>query len=267
MAKFCIHCGRPLEEGEVCNCQSNVNPQDAVQQQNETLQSNNVQNQGTTNGSSTNQNVSSNELGNKIKFVFSKVLNMFKSPSATINEFIEKNDSQYGVIMMAINVIGIFVISLIQFLYLNSKLYNMLPVAQLVIIAVIIAAVSTFGFASLLFVFTNKAFKSDASLAHIFSINGVTSVLSICLQIVVILFTLLSAKFGLILSVISFIYTSVIFITNYNETVKLDTDKKTYALFITYGAIFIIQLIIFSMFVSSAISGTLGSFSSLFGSY
>ena len=152
MAKFCIHCGRPLEEGEVCNCQSNVKPQDAIQQPNETLQSNNVQNQGTTNGSSTNQNVSSNELGNKIKFVFSKVLNMFKSPSATINEFIEKNDSQYGVIMMAINVIGIFVISLIQFLYLNSKLYNMLPVAQLVIIAVIIAAVSTFGFASLLWV-------------------------------------------------------------------------------------------------------------------
>ena len=38
MAKFCIHCGRPLVEGEVCNCQSNVKPQDAVQQPNETLQ-------------------------------------------------------------------------------------------------------------------------------------------------------------------------------------------------------------------------------------
>ena len=24
MAKFCIHCGKPLEDGEVCNCQDNV---------------------------------------------------------------------------------------------------------------------------------------------------------------------------------------------------------------------------------------------------
>lgn len=40
---------------------------------------------------------------------------MFKSPSATIKEFIAKDDLHYGVIMMAINIIGIFIISLIEF--------------------------------------------------------------------------------------------------------------------------------------------------------
>lgn len=210
------------------------------------------------------QQAHSSELGNKIKFVFSKIAGMFKSPSATIKEFIAKDDLHYGVIMMAINIIGIFIISLIEFLYLNNKLYDMLPVAKLLLVTVIIAVINTFGAAGLLYAFTNKTFKSNTSIAHIFAIKGVTSVLSVCLQVVTIIFTLLSAKLGLVLSVVAFIYTSVIFIANYVETVKLDTDKKSYALLITYSIVFIVEVIIFYLFISSIVSGALGSVSSLF---
>ena len=210
------------------------------------------------------QQAHSSELGNKIKFVFSKIAGMFKSPSATIKEFIAKDDLHYGVIMMAINIIGIFIISLIEFLYLNNKLYDMLPVAKLLLVAVIIAVINTFGAAGLLYAFTNKTFKSNTSIAHIFAIKGVTSVLSVCLQVVTIIFTLLSAKLGLVLSVVAFIYTSVIFIANYVEIVKLDTDKKSYALLITYSIVFIVEVIIFYLFISSIVSGALGSVSSLF---
>ena len=210
------------------------------------------------------QQAHSSELGNKIKFVFSKIAGMFKSPSATIKEFIAKDDLHYGAIMMAINIIGVFIISLIEFLYLNNKLYDMLPVAKLLLVTVIIAVINTFGVAGLLYAFTNKTFKSNTSIAHIFAIKGVTSVLSVCLQIVTIIFTLLSAKLGLVLSVVAFIYTSVIFIANYVETVKLDTDKKSYALLITYSIVFIVEVIIFYLFISSIVSGALGSVSSLF---
>ena len=210
------------------------------------------------------QQAHSSELGNKIKFVFSKIAGMFKSPSATIKEFIAKDDLHYGAIMMAINIIGIFIISLIEFLYLNNKLYDMLPVAKLLLVTVIIAVINTFGAAGMLYAFTNKTFKSNTSIAHIFAIKGVTSVLSVCLQVVTIIFTLLSAKLGLVLSVVAFIYTSVIFIANYVETVKLDTDKKSYALLITYSIVFIVEVIIFYLFISSIVSGALGSVSSLF---
>lgn len=317
MAKFCMYCGRPLAEGEVCNCQNNANTQETAPQTADTnTQANapateanaqpdntNVQaqtaaqndyNQGANpnqnfnqGGPIPNQNFNqgfnqnyngnqgmpygaapqqahSSELGNKIKFVFSKIAGMFKSPSATIKEFIAKDDLHYGVIMMAINIIGIFIISLIEFLYLNNKLYDMLPVAKLLLVTVIIAVINTFGAAGLLYAFTNKTFKSNTSIAHIFAIKGVTSVLSVCLQVVTIIFTLLSAKLGLVLSVVAFIYTSVIFIANYVETVKLDTDKKSYALLITYSIIFIVEVIIFYLFISSIVSGALGSVSSLF---
>ena len=210
------------------------------------------------------QQAHSSELGNKIKFVFSKIAGMFKSPSATIKEFIAKDDLHYGAIMMAINIIGVFIISLIEFLYLNNKLYDMLPVAKLLLVTVIIAVINTFGAAGLLYAFTNKTFKSNTSIAHIFAIKGITSVLSVCLQVVTIIFTLLSAKLGLVLSVVAFIYTSVIFIANYVETVKLDTDKKSYALLITYSIVFIVEVIIFYLFISSIVSGALGSVSSLF---
>ena len=328
MAKFCMYCGRPLAEGEVCNCQNNANTQEAAPQATDTstqantqetdtnvqpndtnaqatdaqaqtaAQSNNNQgvtpnqnfnqggpvpnqnfNQGNPNqgGPVPNQNFNqgmpygaapqqahSSELGNKIKFVFSKIAGMFKSPSATIKEFIGKDDLHYGAIMMAINIIGVFIISLIEFLYLNNKLYDMLPVAKLLLVTVIIAGINTFGAAGLLYAFTNKTFKSNTSIAHIFAIKGVTSVLSVCLQVVTIIFTLLSAKLGLVLSVVAFIYTSVIFIANYVETVKLDTDKKSYALLITYSIVFIVEVIIFYLFISSIVSGALGSVSSMF---
>lgn len=331
MAKFCMYCGRPLAEGEVCNCQNNANTQEAAPQATDTstqantqetdtnvqpndtnaqatdaqaqtaAQSNDNQgvtpnqnfNQGNPNqgfnqgGPVPNQNFNqgynqnyngnqgmpygaapqqahSSELGNKIKFVFSKIAGMFKSPSATIKEFIGKDDLHYGAIMMAINIIGVFIISLIEFLYLNNKLYDMLPVAKLLLVTVIIAGINTFGAAGLLYAFTNKTFKSNTSIAHIFAIKGVTSVLSVCLQVVTIIFTLLSAKLGLVLSVVAFIYTSVIFIANYVETVKLDTDKKSYALLITYSIVFIVEVIIFYLFISSIVSGALGSVSSLF---
>ena len=317
MAKFCMYCGRPLAEGEVCNCQNNANTQETAPQAADTnTQANapaaeanaqpdntNVQaqtaaqndyNQGANpnqnfnqGGPIPNQNFNqgfnqnyngnqgmpygaapqqahSSELGNKIKFVFSKIAGMFKSPSATIKEFIAKDDLHYGAIMMVINIIGVFIISLIEFLYLNNKLYDMLPVAKLLLVTVIIAVINTFGAAGLLYAFTNKTFKSNTSIAHIFAIKGVTSVLSVCLQVVTIIFTLLSTKLGLVLSVVAFIYTSVIFIANYVETVKLDTDKKSYALLITYSIVFIVEVIIFYLFISSIVSGALGSVSSLF---
>ena len=328
MAKFCMYCGRPLAEGEVCNCQNNANTQETAPQTTDTnTQANapaaeanaqpdntnaqttdaqaqtaaqNDYNQGVTpnqnfnqggpvpnqnfnqgmpnqGGPVPNQNFNqgmpygaapqqahSSELGNKIKFVFSKIAGMFKSPSATIKEFIGKDDLHYGAIMMAINIIGVFIISLIEFLYLNNKLYDMLPVAKLLLVTVIIAGINTFGAAGLLYAFTNKTFKSNTSIAHIFAIKGVTSVLSVCLQVVTIIFTLLSAKLGLVLSVVAFIYTSVIFIANSVETVKLDTDKKSYALLITYSIVFIVEVIIFYLFISSIVSGALGSVSSLF---
>lgn len=317
MAKFCMYCGRPLAEGEVCNCQNNANTQETapqtadtntqanapaaeanVQPDNTNVQAQTAAQNDYNQGANPNQNFNqggpipnqnfnqgfnqnyngnqgmpygaapqqahSSELGNKIKFVFSKIAGMFKSPSATIKEFIAKDDLHYGVIMMAINIIGIFIISLIEFLYLNNKLYDMLPVAKLLLVTVIIAVINTFGAAGLLYAFTNKTFKSNTSIAHIFAIKGVTSVLSVCLQVVTIIFTLLSAKLGLVLSVVAFIYTSVIFIANYVETVKLDTDKKSYALLITYSIVFIVEVIIFYLFISSIVSGALGSVSSLF---
>lgn len=317
MAKFCMYCGRPLAEGEVCNCQNNANTQETAPQTTDTntqanapaaeanAQPDNTNAQAQTaaqndynQGANPNQNFNqggpipnqnfnqgfnqnyngnqgmpygaapqqahSSELGNKIKFVFSKIAGMFKSPSATIKEFIAKDDLHYGAIMMAINIIGIFIISLIEFLYLNNKLYDMLPVAKLLLVTVIIAVINTFGAAGMLYAFTNKTFKSNTSIAHIFAIKGVTSVLSVCLQVVTIIFTLLSAKLGLVLSVVAFIYTSVIFIANYVETVKLDTDKKSYALLITYSIVFIVEVIIFYLFISSIVSGALGSVSSLF---
>ena len=317
MAKFCMYCGRPLAEGEVCNCQNNANTQETAPQTTDTntqanapaaeanAQPDNTNAQAQTaaqsdynQGANPNQNFNqggpipnqnfnqgfnqnyngnqgmpygaapqqahSSELGNKIKFVFSKIAGMFKSPSATIKEFIAKDDLHYGAIMMAINIIGVFIISLIEFLYLNNKLYDMLPVAKLLLVTVIIAVINTFGAAGLLYAFTNKTFKSNTSIAHIFAIKGVTSVLSVCLQVVTIIFTLLSAKLGLVLSIVAFIYTSVIFIANYVETVKLDTDKKSYALLITYSIVFIVEVIIFYLFISSIVSGALGSVSSLF---
>lgn len=312
-----MYCGRPLAEGEVCNCQNNANTQETAPQTADTntqanapaaeanAQPDNTNAQAQTaaqndynQGANPNQNFNqggpipnqnfnqgfnqnyngnqgmpygaapqqahSSELGNKIKFVFSKIAGMFKSPSATIKEFIAKDDLHYGAIMMAINIIGVFIISLIEFLYLNNKLYDMLPVAKLLLVTVIIAVINTFGAAGLLYAFTNKTFKSNTSIAHIFAIKGVTSVLSVCLQVVTIIFTLLSAKLGLVLSVVAFIYTSVIFIANYVETVKLDTDKKSYALLITYSIVFIVEVIIFYLFISSIVSGALGSVSSLF---
>ena len=42
MAKFCIHCGKPLEDGEVCNCQDNVTTTLIMKLQTQTLATQNL---------------------------------------------------------------------------------------------------------------------------------------------------------------------------------------------------------------------------------
>ena len=113
MAKFCIHCGKPLEDGEVCNCQDNVttnpnaqnsnnettnpntcNPEsdinsviaeNSIASENNNSSSNEDKNQNSNSQSATNENANSNSSDTKATFEAGKANAVFEKPAENTN--------------------------------------------------------------------------------------------------------------------------------------------------------------------------------------
>ena len=109
MAKFCIHCGKPLEDGEVCNCQDNVttnpnaqnsnnettnphtcnpesdinsvNAESSIASENNNSSSNKDKNQNSNSQSATNENANSNSSDTKATFEAGKANAVFEKPA------------------------------------------------------------------------------------------------------------------------------------------------------------------------------------------
>lgn len=280
MAKFCIHCGKPLEEGEVCSCQQataeNAAPQpDATDNQTpveevkaETPVTPTPQQTTSTNGTTNNttENTSntakSNEFVEKLKLVFTKFADYFKSPTGTVKEFAAKNDSMYGILMICTNLIVLFLLSLILINSGASALRSIPLIGSLGILLsdsafsialmiTVIFAAYYFAMAGMLVLTTKSMFKGNMKFSQTVSIVGVNAFINAVILIVAIILMLISPTLGLIVLYLGILYSSLMEYVSYIEMTDISSDKKAYALLISLVGV------ILAVFLASTVMGAI----------
>lgn len=294
MAKFCIHCGKPLEEGEVCSCQQNnaesttpqpestenqtpveevstetpVNPTPQQAASTESADNNTTNN---TTGNATG-NASSNEFVEKLKLIFTKFTDYFKSPTGTVKEFAAKNDSLYGILMICTNLIVLFLLMLIL-INASSSALSIIPVMgflggflsnsafSIALMFTAIFAAYYFAMAGMLVLTTKSMFKGTMTFRQSVSIVGVNAFINAVVLIVAVILMLISPTLGAIALYLGFLYSSLMEYVSYIEMADISSDKKAYALLISLIgvilAVFIASTVMGSI-VGASMSGSIG---------
>lgn len=288
MAKFCIHCGKPLEDGEVCSCQQNnaesTTPQpEATENQTpveevsveapvnptpqQTVSTENAENNtaNTTVGNATKNttnSTSSNEFVEKLKLVFTKFTDYFKSPTGTVKEFAAKNDSLYGILMICTNLIVLFLLMLILINAGSSTLSNIPLIGilggflsnsafSIALMFTAIFAAYYFAMAGMLVLTTKSMFKGTMTFRQSVSIVGVNAFINAVVLIVAVILMLISPTLGVIALYLGFLYSSLMEYVSYIEMADISSDKKAYALLISLIGV------VLAVFITSTVMGSI----------
>lgn len=280
MAKFCIHCGKPLEEGEVCSCQQttaeNATPPPEATENQTPAQEVKVETpisptpQQTTNTTDTTNNTAnntsnvanSNEFVEKLKLIFTKFTDYFKSPTGTVKEFVAKNDSLYGILMICTNLIVVFLLMLIlinsatntlnsiPFIGMFGRLLGNSAFSIALMITVIFAAYY-FAFAGMLVLTTKSMFKGSMKFSQAVSIVGVNAFINAVVLIVAMILMLIIPTLGAIVLYLGIIYSTLMKYVSYIEMADISSDKKAYALLISLVGVFL------AVFIASTVMGSI----------
>lgn len=280
MAKFCIHCGKPLEEGEVCTCPEAV-------AENATTQTEANENQTpveevaaetpvtptpqpTSNTEGTTDSTSSNEFVEKLKLVFSKFVDYFKSPVSTVKEFAAKNDKTYGILMICLNLIVVFLLVLLLMLSGSNALGSIpflgymlgdsaFPIA---LMFTVIFAASYFAKAGMFVLTTKSIFKGIMTFDLAVSIVGVTAFINAVVILVSVILMFVSPTLGFIVLALGMIYSSLTEYVAYIEMADIHSNKKVFALLISTIGVFLaiyIASTVMGAIVGSSVSNSFGS--------
>lgn len=203
MAKFCTKCGKPLVEGQTCNCGNAETPQvenHTFQQpsMNEFKQTQQVnQNMGATHQVAGQPTASSNNLFGECLNI---VKNFIKKPVSTIEANAHENKMVHSIIMIGLNAIAfaIFAIALVKELEeaIMSLMMSMMGLGSygsygadlsasveipyikiFLVTAIIIIAIVALA-ALLNWLLTNKLFKIQTNFKRILTVYGFSSIIS-----------------------------------------------------------------------------------------
>lgn len=192
---------------------------------------------------------------------------LIRNPSGAIRQASAAENMVQPLIMAAINVISVFLASIICVIIMNIK-YNFylswvhIPAAGIIVFAILLATIFDFGFPGLLFVSTNIIFKEKTTFAKMLSLTGGKVIIDSVFILAGSVSMLLSNFFFLLFAVAGNIISFTVLVTVYNEETRLPTAKKIYSISCPLAITSIIMLIILKA-VSSLLMGNIYSYANL----
>ncbi len=287
MAKFCSQCGRPLQEGEVCNCtqqnngpeqgQSNQNGYNAgqgqpnynngVNQQQEQYNNMNGQQTAGPDMGAAGPNINTEKAKKEAQTMWSNILNVFKKPVETLGNIARSNDMKFGIEMIAINAIIYFIIMLIAISSIKSSMgyyaeYLGISTFGISISVLFSALIINFAQAGILFGSIRVLSKdSDATFAYTLTFVGGKTLYDAILIIISAILLMMSPVLGAVVYAVGTGFTYLIFVVSCCETVKMEGSKKVYALTITFAGNLLVTYLIIQVLLGSLLS----SLSSILG--
>ena len=230
MAKFCIHCGKALKEGEVCTCQGNVQ-----------VQSGNV----------------GSDLSEILKGMFTK-------PVSTLRTFTK--DSSFSIALILLGVfcaaISLFLLSFVKnaadatvssmggiSLYTVGAVNVQIPYLKIFFICLVVGIISVFIYTGLLYLVNSIMFKGDRSFKKVFSMYGVASVINTAALIVSAIFMFIHPALGVVVFLLGSVLNTLYVFKGIEMLGVKDENKHGYIYLITtvfYALVLVLISVMFS---------------------
>lgn len=273
MGKFCSQCGRPLEEGEVCNCQQQAQPQSEQQSQTEQQQMGPQSQTGQqSNAQQLNQAVG--KAAEATKALAGKIVPILKNPVEELKGIAATGDSKLGIQMVLCNIIASFLLLIIGMIALRLKLGDMaeymeIPYMKIVLVGTIVLAAYYFAMAGILFGFT-KAFAkgTEVNFAQSITAVGGKALYDIAVFVLGALCLVINGVFGFYVIMAGLAFTYLLMVVTYSESVALKGSFKVYVLAITYICMMVLLIFAMKSFAQSlfdtVFAGSLGSLGNLY---
>lgn len=258
--RFCNQCGRQLQNGEVCLCQQQIvqnrqrtghrpapgmgyqNGGGYSQPQKMPQPNNNYQQMAQQNGNYQQTYAQgNNRLVCELKNIINEILPIIKNPVEEIKHIAYSQNTYAGNLMIAINLVVTLVVLIIGLLSLKSKMgvaadYVEIPYAKIVVSVVVMSAIMYYSIAGLIFYISKKFFNAPTVFSEINSIVGGKAILDAVILVISGVFFIISPLLGGILYGVGNVYTLLMFLYCYGETVLLGGSKKVYTILITCAA-------------------------------
>ena len=230
MAKFCIHCGKKLKDGEVCDCMANVS-------------------------------VQTNDLGTNLLDVLK---GMFVKPIDTIKTYTDEKHFNLALILVGIFSLSsaLFMISLIKnfmematssmggiTLYAMTQTSTQVPYLQIFFIGLLAIIAFVFIYTGLLYLVNSVMFKGDKSFKKVFTMYGVNSVITSVTLLTTAIFMFINVFLGLIVLALGYTLNMVYMYKGIETLGVKDENKHGYIYLLTtlfYGIVLFIISLIFS---------------------
>ena len=224
MAKFCIHCGKKLKDGEVCDCMANVQ-------------------------------VQTNDLGTNLIDVLK---GMFMKPIDTIKSYTDEKHFNLALVLVGILSLStaLFMMSLIKnvaematssmgglTLYAMTSVSSQIPYLQIFFIGLISVIAFAFIYTGLLYLVNSVMFKGERSFKKVFTMYGVNSVVTSVTLLVTAIFMFINVFLGLLVLVLGSMLNMVYVYKGIERLGVKDKNKHGYIYLITtlfYGIVLFI---------------------------
>lgn len=270
MAKFCTKCGRPLQEGEICNCQTVVNntmPSESQMEQNAELsqkdevagrqQSDSQQAQEEANYQyQPRQSASSaqpSQVGAFFQRLFSNILLLLKEPVTMGREFVKSADITMALSFVVIQGLLSGLFGLVVESKVSSYISSMLgwagellgtssmemPYAKVFFGTVAISVILTVILAALLWA-VNMIFKNQVSFQEMLCEAAMRSICIIPVAIIAVILLLLNPAIGIVVFFSANIW-GIVVISQINPV--RDESRNNFIPLALYLAFFVFMLI------------------------
>lgn len=286
MAKFCNMCGKPLEDGEVCDCQNQpaeqtqaeqgeyTAPQQAVTQPQNQGQFNQGQqqfNQGQFNGGQQFNAGQFNQGPSAASTFFNKILGIVKNPVEEIRNIAYSGDSKDSFILLGVGA-ALYVIGLIIcMLKINSAIGKDaakeldLPYVKYVVLTAIIFVVMDIIVGAMLYVSTMIVEKSiKPSWTPIWAVVGLKSVYKGIGILAGSIIVVVLPWPGMAVMLAGILVSFVLCVNSYCVIMQLDSVKSTYIQMITIAVSSLLAMFFAYMIIETALDDLI---SALFGAF
>lgn len=260
MSKFCVHCGKPLQEGEVCSCRSQAPQQPQVSQQQ-------VPQQQVPQQQVPQQQVpvypaaapvaaapvapSGAEI--YLKQLWSLITKIFRAPASMSKSFAASADSNTAIGLIVIHVLT-FALFMLAFCGKISATINRtthmydFPLAKDFFLSLFLSLVVAFLFAGILLFFNKTVFKANTTYRHMLCVTGASGIASVPFVLAGIIILFMNMNVGICVASLGVILQLIYAVSALKGASQIDENKAAYVLFLSAVVLMIAVFILIKMF-------------------
>lgn len=252
MAKFCVYCGRPLQEGEVCTCKDQ-----AAQQATPPA----APVSDTTPSAAQSTPVTPGAAQIYIKHIWELIKKSFQAPSSMLRSFAASGDNKtaFGLIGMRALAFALFMLVLcsritasitavVGKIYSGIQDYIQFPLAKVFFLSLIISFGVACLFAALLLLFNKYVGKAETTYNNMLCVSAGSGIAVIPFLLAGILLMFLNLNLGFCIAFFGPVLALIFAFAALPGASQIDSNKSIYVLFAATAILLIAVYIIIKLF-------------------